>query len=86
MFKIRYSCNRIPYYFGRNKMSRRIKIKGKQGILIAFFLLVVAVVGTEKDDFSKNELWKEKQSGQTKISFNLDEIPEFSNEPYVMIH
>lgn len=67
-------------------MSRKRKIKGKQGILIAFFLLVVAVVGTEKDDFSKNELWKEKQSGQTKISFNLDEIPEFSNEPYVMIH
>ena len=62
-------------------MSKRRKISVKQSIVSIILLVLIGILGVYEKDFAPTV-------SQTipEISFDLDEIPEFSNVPYVVLN
>lgn len=67
-------------------MSKRRKENGKKSVVVAIlFILVVLLETYENRDFLKISN-QETQQNVLEISFNLDEIPEFSDSAYVILN
>lgn len=65
-------------------MSKRRRINQKQSIVISIILVIFIILEAWNSDFSKSA--KDDIQTTAEISFKLDEIPAFSDLPYVRIN
>ena len=71
-------------------MSRKRKNHKKQSVVISVILAIIAFIGAyyniDFSEFTIPTITEETTINEPQISFNLDEIPEFADEPYVIIN